>query len=130
MLPFEPGIEQGIYTAIFAQYMAWLVYDCGQTQYLSFLKRTIHAGWDNRDRTRNLCGGDFTITLPENVVIDSYSASGIPALMLLFPFLTLLMPLLHLIYSFSNNIFLDSKEAFPCILKNVFNATLKTFFVV
>ena len=41
VLPFEGGIEQGIYTAIFAEYMAWLVYDCGQTQYLPFLKRTI-----------------------------------------------------------------------------------------
>lgn len=86
VLPFEPGIEQGIYTAIFAQYMAWLVYDCGQTQYLSFLKRTIEAGWGNRDKTRDLCGGDYTIALPENKAIDSYSASGIPALMLLFPF--------------------------------------------
>ena len=36
VLPFEGGIEQGIYTAIFAEYMAWLVYDCGQTQYLPF----------------------------------------------------------------------------------------------
>ena len=27
VLPFEGGIEQGIYTAIFAEYMAWLVYD-------------------------------------------------------------------------------------------------------
>ena len=57
VLPFEGGIEQGIYTAIFAEYMAWLVYDCGQTQYLPFLKRTIKTGWANRDETRNVCGG-------------------------------------------------------------------------
>ena len=85
VLPFEGGIEQGIYTAIFAEYMAWLVYDCGQTRYLPFLKRTIKTGWANRDKTRNVCGGEYYKKLPEGAEIDSYSASGIPALMLLFP---------------------------------------------
>ena len=85
VLPFEGGIEQGIYTAIFAEYMAWLVYDCGQTQYLPFLKRTIKTGWANRDETRNVCGGEYHKKLPAGAEIDSYSASGIPALMLLFP---------------------------------------------
>lgn len=85
VLPFEDGIEQGIYTAIFAQYIAMLVYDCGQTQYLPFLKNTILTGWNNRDKTRNLCGGRYEQKLPEGEVIDSYSASGVPALMLLFP---------------------------------------------
>lgn len=85
LLPFEKGIEQGIYTAIFAEYMAMLVYDCGQTQYVPFLKRNIAAGWANRDKTRDVCGGEYYKKLPEGAVIDSYSASGIPALMLLFP---------------------------------------------
>ena len=85
VLPFESGIEQGIYTAILAQYMAWLVYDCGQTQYLPLLERTISTGWSNRDKTRNVCGGEYCKELLEGTVIDSYSASGIPALMLLFP---------------------------------------------
>ena len=85
VLPFESGIEQGIYTAIFAEYMARLVYDCGQTQYLPFLKHTIKTGWANRDETRNVCGGEYHKKLPAGAEIDSYSASGIPALMLLFP---------------------------------------------
>lgn len=85
LLPFEAGIEQGIYTAIFAQYVAMLVYDCGQKQYVPFLKRTINYGWANRDKTRDLCGGEYHRPLPEGAKIDSYSASGIPALMLLFP---------------------------------------------
>ncbi len=85
LLPFERGIEQGIYTAIFAQYMAVLVYDCGQTQYIPFLERNIEFGWANRDETRNVCGGEYDKKLPAGVKIDSYSASGIPALMLLFP---------------------------------------------
>ena len=83
--PFESGIEQGIYTAIFAQYMAMLVYDCKQEQYLlPFLLRNIKSGWQNRDVSRNLCGGEYYKKLDEGAEVDSYSASGIPALMLLF----------------------------------------------
>ena len=85
VLPFESGIEQGIYTAIFAQYIAMLVYDCGQTQYIPYLERTIKCGWANRDKTRNVCSGEYDKSLQSGMVIDSYSASGIPALMLLFP---------------------------------------------
>ena len=85
LLPFERGLEQGIYTAIFAEYIAMLVYDCGQTQYIPFLKRNIESGWANRDKTRNVCGGEYEKALPAGAEIDSYSASGIPALMLLFP---------------------------------------------
>lgn len=85
ILPFERGIEQGIYTAIFAQYIAMLVYDCGQTQYLPYLHRNICSGWSNRDKIRGICGGEYTQALSTDVVVDSYSASGIPALMLLFP---------------------------------------------
>lgn len=84
LLPFESGIEQGIYTAIFAQYMAMLVYDCKQEQYLPFLLRNIKSGWQNRDVSRNLCGGEYHKKLDEGAEVDSYSASGIPALMLLF----------------------------------------------
>lgn len=62
-----------------------LVYDCGQTQYIPFLKRNIESGWANRDKTRNVCGGEYEKALPAGAEIDSYSASGIPALMLLFP---------------------------------------------
>lgn len=85
LLPFESGIEQGIYTAIFAQYVAMLVYECGQEQYIPFLERTIACGWNNRDRTRDVCGGDYSRPLQPGELVDSYSASGIPALMLLFP---------------------------------------------
>lgn len=85
LLPFESGIEQGIYTTIWAQYMAMLVYDYGQRQYLPFIRRNIQYGWANRDRLRQLCGGEYWKILPEGAEIDCYSASGIPALMLLFP---------------------------------------------
>lgn len=84
LLPFEKGIEQGIYTAIFAEYMAKLVYDCGQHQYLPFLRRNMETGWANRDETRNVCGGEYQKKLSAGEQVDSYAASGIPALMLLF----------------------------------------------
>ena len=38
-----------------------------------------------KHKTRNVCGGEYYKKLPEGAEIDSYSASGIPALMLLFP---------------------------------------------
>ena len=82
ILPFKDGEEQGIYTAIFAQYMALLVYDCGQTQFLPWIQRTINYGWNNRDK-RNLTGKDYTKAPGSN--ISCYDASGIPALMVLFP---------------------------------------------
>lgn len=85
LLPYEDGIEQGIYTAVFSQYVAMLVYDCDQTKYIPFLKRNINYGWANRDKTRNLCGGAYNKEVIEGATVDSYSASGIPALMLLFP---------------------------------------------
>lgn len=85
LLPFEGGIEQGIYTAIFAQYMSLLVYECKQYQYLPFLENTILTGWNNRDRVRTICGGRYEKKLSADERVDSYSASGIPALMLLFP---------------------------------------------
>lgn len=85
LLPFESGIEQGIYTTIFAQYMAILVYDCGQTQYLPFLEKNIIKGWANRDKVRNIVDGQYHKRTARYEKVDSYEASGIPALMLLFP---------------------------------------------
>ena len=79
------GPEQGIYTAIFAQYMAILVYDCGQTQYLPFLEKNIITGWANRDKSRNIIDGEYHKRTAPYENVDSYEASGIPALMLLFP---------------------------------------------
>ncbi|GAB3414221.1 glycoside hydrolase family 76 protein [Niabella aquatica] len=82
IFPYRDGEEQGIYTAIFAQYMNMLVYDCGQTQFLKWVTRTIDYGWSRRN-DRNLTGKEYTKTPSSNV--SCYDASGIPALMLLFP---------------------------------------------
>jgi hypothetical protein len=85
ILPLETGIEQGIYCAIFAQYMHMLIYDCGQTNYLSSILRNIQRGWNNRDKVRNISNGNFLRATAEGSTIESYPASALPALMLLFP---------------------------------------------
>ena len=101
LLPFETGAEQGIYTAVFAQYIAMLVYDCDQTQYIPFVKRNINYGWANRDKTRDICGGDYTKLQVEGDAVESYSASGIPALMLLFPTDKLVYPIYDKNYEYN-----------------------------
>ena len=85
ILPYETGVEQGVYAAIFAQYLHMLVYDCGQTRYLTYVKRNLQRAWDYRDQTRGISSGNFLITTGGDDQIDSYSASAMPALMLMFP---------------------------------------------
>lgn len=80
-LPFENGIEQGIYAAIFAQYIIRLIEDCGQEQYLDWLHENVEAAWMNRDKYRTLTYKDFSRLCPRGN-IESYDASACPALML------------------------------------------------
>jgi hypothetical protein len=85
ILPLETGPEQGVYCAIFAQYMRMLVYDCGQRQYLTYIRQNIEAGWKNRDRKNGLSDGRFAHPSTINGKTEVYPASGLPALMLMFP---------------------------------------------
>jgi predicted alpha-1,6-mannanase (GH76 family) len=80
-LHFENGIEQGIYHAIFAQYIIRLVEDGKQRQYLPWLRKNIQAGWKNRLKENNITHKDYANPAPEIEKIESYDASGIPALM-------------------------------------------------
>lgn len=84
LLPFKNGVEQGIYAAIFAQYVIRLIEDGGQTQYLDWLRQNIDAAWKNRDKKRNLTFKDASRVCPEGVM-ESYDASGCPALMQVIP---------------------------------------------
>ncbi len=84
VLPFERGVEQGIYAAIFAQYMELLVLDCGQTGFRKWLDANIRLGWNNRDRERDLQDARFIRPLPSGFPVNSYDASALPALMLIF----------------------------------------------
>lgn len=84
LLPFENGIEQGIYCAIFAQYIIRLIEDGQQTQYLSWMHENIKAAWNNRDRNRTLTFKNFSQPCPSGD-IEVYDASGCVALMQVMP---------------------------------------------
>lgn len=84
IFPYETGIEQGIYVAIFAQYIIRLIEDCGQEQYLEWLRDNINTAWRNRDYARTLTFKNFAIRCPGGD-IESYDASGAVALMQVVP---------------------------------------------
>lgn len=81
----QGSLEQGIYPAIWVQYMDILVNECGQEQFRKFIERNIGYGWSNRDKTRNISHGEIWKATIEGATIGSYTASATPALMLLFP---------------------------------------------
>ena len=90
ILKYENGYEQGIYAAIYAQYMKLLVYDCDLsvsllTKYLRHIQRNIDKAYKNRDQVRGIQAGNFAQTTSSDDVVESYGASGMPALMLMFP---------------------------------------------
>lgn len=85
ILNYENGYEQGVYAAIFAQYLPMVVYDLKQTKYLTYIQRNMQKAWDNRDPERGIQGGNFLKTTTSSDVVESYGASGMPALMLMFP---------------------------------------------
>lgn len=80
MLPFKTGIEQGIYGAIFAQYIIRLIEDGNKPEYKNWMITNINAGWNNRDISRNITYKDVSIPCPTGIV-EVYDASTCPALM-------------------------------------------------
>lgn len=81
--PYDQGsLEQGVYPAIWAQYMKLLTDEGGQKQYLPFLTKNITLGWENRDRATGICDGESWKPTPSGSLIGSYAASSVPALML------------------------------------------------
>ncbi len=84
-LPLETGVEQGVYAAIFAQYMHMLVYDLEQTSFLTYIKKNLQKGWDNRDTVRGISNGNFRKATTSDEQVESYTGSALPALMLMFP---------------------------------------------
>ena len=90
ILKYENGYEQGIYAAIYAQYIKMLIYDCGLNErdtrtYLMHIQRNIQRAYINTDQTRGIQIGNFATKTKEDAVVESYGASGMPALMLMFP---------------------------------------------
>lgn len=90
VLKYENGYEQGIYAAIYAQYMRILIYDCdldynSTRTYMLHIQRNIQKAYTYRDQTRGIQKGNFAQRTSESDVVESYGASGMPALMLMFP---------------------------------------------
>lgn len=85
ILPFRPGEEQGVYTAIFAQYIIRLIEDGNKPEYLPWLQNNINRGWQNRDRDRGLTSKNYNRKVSASEAVSCYDASGIPALMLVCP---------------------------------------------
>lgn len=83
ILAVEYGIEQGIYTAVFAEYIIRLIEDCDQPQYIAWMQDNISKGWANKN-TKNLTFKDFNKQCPTEV-LEVYDASACPALMLVIP---------------------------------------------
>ncbi len=75
--------EQGCMKAIFAHYMGTLVYDCAQTQWISWMHTNANAAWSHRDSERNLMYRDYTVFC-SNGMIQSYEASSGAALLQVF----------------------------------------------
>ena len=81
ILPAEGDFnEQGILKAILAQYVAPLIYEFDQKQYLPWLKTNITTGWNNRDRNRDLTFRNYAVPCPTGD-IQSYEASSIVMMM-------------------------------------------------
>lgn len=90
ILKYENGYEQGIYTAIYAQYIKMLIYDCDLSlaltkKYLMHIQKNIQKAYTTMDQTRGIQIGNFSKTTSSDAVVESYGASGMPALMLMFP---------------------------------------------
>lgn len=89
-LNFETGYEQGVYAAIYAQYLRQLVYECGLSEaltrkYLNHITRNMQKGFLGMDQTRMIHSGNFAKATTATDVVESYGGSALPALMLMFP---------------------------------------------
>lgn len=85
--PYDQGsLEQGVYPAIWVQYMKLLSDNEGEgNKYETFILNNIEEGWKNRDSITGICDGEAWKLTPSDTIIGSYSASSTPSLMLLFP---------------------------------------------
>ena len=83
--PYDQGsLEQGIYPAIWAQYVRMLADAEGEgNRYTDFINKNITEGWKHRN-TQGICDGEAGSPTPSDTLIGSYAASSTPALMLLF----------------------------------------------
>ncbi|WP_437920517.1 glycoside hydrolase family 76 protein [Sphingobacterium sp. LRF_L2] len=77
VLPYKTGIEQGIYTAIFAEYMTMLLPHDKNDVYRKWLEKNAHLAWKNRN-SEGIMGKDFN-AIPDSKT-EVYDASSAVAL--------------------------------------------------
>lgn len=77
--------EQGTMKAIFAHYIAVLINDCGQTQWLPWIHANINIAWANRDNFRNLMYRDYTVPCSNGMIQTYEASSGVAFLQVIFP---------------------------------------------
>jgi predicted alpha-1,6-mannanase (GH76 family) len=78
--------DNGGFKAIYAQYLAELVITYHQSQYLNFLQQNATMAWNNRRRSDNLVGNDWTTPPTPTTIIDTHSASSAVAILQVTPF--------------------------------------------
>lgn len=83
--PYNQGsLEQGVYPAIWGEGMKLLIDDCGQRQYIPFIKNNAEKGWANRDPQTGVTDGQCWQPTDASKIIGSYAASSVPALYLIY----------------------------------------------
>lgn len=72
--------DGGAFKGIFARYMKLLVYECGRTEFLPWMKANADAAWRNRRPADNIMGHDWTV--PAGAKIQSQTATSAVAVVL------------------------------------------------
>ena len=80
LLQFKNGVDQSMYAASFAQYSIRRREDGKQPQDMDGVRHNIDVEWNNRDVKRNVTFKDAAKPCSTGVM-ESYDASGCPALM-------------------------------------------------
>ena len=82
ILKSEGQGDGGAFKGIFVRYMKPLVYECGRTEFLPWMKANADAAWRNRRPADNIMGHDWTV--PAGARIQSQTATSAVAVVLCF----------------------------------------------
>lgn len=80
ILKSEGQGDGGAFKGIFVRYMKPLIYECGRTEFLPWMKANADAAWRNRRPTDNIMGHDWTV--PAGTKIQSHTATSAVAVIL------------------------------------------------
>jgi predicted alpha-1,6-mannanase (GH76 family) len=72
----------GAFKGIFVRYMKLLVFDCGRTDFLPWMRANADAAWHNRRPADNIMGSDWTAPAPSK--IQSQTAASAVAVVVCF----------------------------------------------